>query len=371
VAVLAACGETTGGRSPDAFVDLDAAVRDGGEAADAAPPAPALDVQFLGVAGFTFRVGDDVVLTAPLYSNPGLLQVGTGEIAPDADRIGRLLDTAAVASAKAILVGHAHYDHLLDVPPVRARTDDAVVIANDSARNLLASVVPEDRWIVVDDPSRPLVDRRLCPEPSPCTGVPAGAEGAWIPVPRSHVRVRALCSSHPPQILGGRHFGEGCVNERQAAPPLRAEEWREGGTVAFLVDFLDPATGAPRFRVYAQDAPTDAPLGHAPADVLAERRVDVAVLNVGSFDQVEDQPGAIIANLHPRYVLAGHWENFFRPQDEPIQPIPLMSPPTVFDERALAALPEPADAEARVDGAAQAGRYWRPTPGTKFSFPAP
>jgi hypothetical protein len=60
-----------------------------------------------------------------------------------------------------------------------------------------------------------------------------------------------------------------------------------------------------------------------------------------------------------------------RPQDEPIQPIPLMSPPTVFDERALAALPEPADAEARVDGAAQAGRYWRPTPGTKFSFPAP
>jgi L-ascorbate metabolism protein UlaG (beta-lactamase superfamily) len=361
-AMVTACGSVD---RPTATTD--AAVADA-QPVDAAPPPP-LQVRFLGVGGFSFRRGDDAILTAPLYSNPDLLTVGTGDVAPNPERVERFLDPAVVGPARAILVGHAHYDHLLDVPLVRPRTDDAVVIGNDSVRNVMAGVaeVPADRLIVVDDPAHPLVDRRMCPDPDPCTGVPAGAPGEWIAVPRTHVRVRALCSSHPPQILGGAHFGEGCVNEPQAAPPPHAADWREGATVAFLIDFLDPASGAPAFRVYYQDAPTTAPYGHVPADLLAERGVDLAVLTVGTFDAVRDQPGEILANLKPRYAIGGHWENFFRPQDQPIQPIPLMAAPTEFDRRANEALPGD-DAPVLVDGAPQGGRYWRPLPGTSFEL---
>ena len=63
------------------------------------------------------------------------------------------------------------------------------------------------------------------------------------------------------------------------------------GSVQHL-DFLDD-DDEPVFRVYYQDAPTNAPIGNPPATILADKRVDVALLCVGTYDQVAAQPEEI------------------------------------------------------------------------------
>lgn len=329
------------------------------------PSAFPLELTYLGVGGVALRHGDDLILTAPLLTNPSMETVTLGETVSDPALVASLLPAEEVEGAAAILVGHAHYDHLLDVPTAAEMAGDPVIYGNVSARNLLAGVLDVT---AINDPSNPLVDRRMCGTPDPCTGVPAGYEGDWIQVPGANVRIRALCSMHPDQFLGIVHYAEGCVDEPQASPPTYAGDWLEGATVSWLIDFLDD-DGNIAWRVYYQDAPTDAPIGDVYPDLLAERPVDLALLCVGSYDYVRDAPAEALANMDPRYVVGIHWENFFQTQDLPIEPIPLQPDPGDFDDRAADALGADDEDPVLVEGVAQEGRYWRPDPQTHFELP--
>ncbi len=341
---------------------------DGSGSSTGEPPADeGLQVRFLGVGGFSLRYRDALVLSPPMYSNPDVLAVEFGDIAADPARVAAFLEPGSLGDTSAILVGHAHYDHLLDVPLLWAQTEAATIYGNTSVRNLmLAAGVPERAVVAVDDPAVALADMRMCPDDM-CTGLAAGTEGAWIELPGA--RARALCSEHPDQIFGIVHFAPGCVDTVPMPLPTAADQWREGATMAFLVDFFEPGTRTIAFRVYVQDAPTNAPLGFPHDSLLDEQPIDLAVLNVGSWENVTDHPGAFIAAAAPRYVLGGHWEDFFRPQDQPLQPIPLQAPPEDFDAAALAALGDEPEAPVLVDGAPMQARYYRPVPGTDFVFP--
>ena len=141
-------------------------------------------------------------------------------------------------------------------------------------------------------------------------------------------------------------------------PPTGAADWLEGTTLAYIVDFLD-AAGAPEFRIYYQDAPTDGPVGHVPEDILAQRSIDLAILCTGTYDRVADHPGELLAHLQPRFVLAGHWEDFFRPQDEPLRPIPFLDLDE-FEQRLTDAMPQGSGAP----------RWARPEPGMTYTLEA-
>jgi hypothetical protein len=77
------------------------------------------------------------------------------------------------------------------------------------------------------------------------------------------------------------------------------------------------------FRIYYQDAVAPEPQGFAPASVLEEHPVDVAILVPATFEEVPWHPEAIVWNLQPRSILLGHWEDFFQPYDRRAQPVPL------------------------------------------------
>jgi len=332
-----------------------------------------LSVKFLGVAGFQLTVGDDAVLTAPLFTNPSMVDVTIGTIASRHDLVDAFLGD--VSNTKAILSGHAHYDHLLDVPYVWTQTEGATIYGNTSAKHLLAghapdpapgcaappanapwAIVPRENVIALDDPANDVVDYRMCAGLETCSGTPS-SEGAWVQVPNSHVRIRALCSSHPDQLLVV-HFGEGCVDADVCSPPNRAPDWKEGSTLAFLVDFLHPVTGQPEFRVYYQDAPFDAPISHTHPELLAEKAVDLAIVNGGNYEQVPDHPAPILNAMQPRFAILGHWENFFRPQDQPIEPLPMLN-----TEELMARMN---DAMPVAPGGPT--RHWLPLPGDVHVF---
>lgn len=285
-----------------------------------------VEVRFLGVAGFLIRHGDDAVLTGPLFSNPGLTRVGLPRrIAADTaeinERMQALLPDSARRGIRAILVGHAHYDHLMDVPHVARRYVPGVpVLGNETMRNLLA-------------PEADLVPRLVAMERFAGT---AEAPGRWV-YPRtlatgatatradSSVRVMAVRSVHAPHALGLIKL----YRRHQTTPrrnlPENAWQWAEGRSHAFVVEFMDTAGDslATRARVYYTDTSAPAPWGVPPA---LPGRFDVALLCAGNYDQVGDRthPRPLLRVLRPQHAVIGHWEDFFHPHTGEARPIPLM-----------------------------------------------
>lgn len=366
----------------DATTDAaDVATDAGGDVVTDAPEARLpLEVRFLGVQGFLLRHGDDAVLTAPLFTRASVVDVSVGRVTADERAIAAGLAPLPLADVSAVVSGHAHYDHLMDVPHTLRRAPRARVYANLTAAHMLAALAPDrpatcdaavstpslprDRVVALDDPAMGAVDYRNCPAQRPAG---AALDGRWVSVPDSRVRIRPLCSMHPDQVWVF-HFGAGAVATDQCSLPERAGDWLEGSTLAFLIDFLDDS-GRPAFRVYYQDAPTDGPIGYVPDDVLAEKRIDVALLCVGSYDAVRNQPTETIAALRPRFALSGHWEDFFVPASMAPRPIPFLDLGT-YTRRAEAALPPPADAPLTVDDRTANVRHVVAQPGSRFVVPA-
>ena len=347
-----------------------------------APPAviAPLEVSALGVQGFALRYGNDTVLTAPLFTRQSMFDVAlNAPITPDAQAIDDGLAGIPLDQIRAVVSGHAHYDHFLDVPYVLSRAPNAVAYTNLTGRNMLAALAPDrpagctntpgtplarSRVVALDDTLASKVDWTNCPELKP-PGVPLA--GSWVAVPSSHVRVMAFCSMHPDQV-GPFHFGKGSIADEQCELPVAASGWLEGQTLALLIDFLDD-DGKPVHRVFYQDAPTDAPIGQVPAAILAERTVDLALLCVGSNDAVANEPTAILENIHPRYALSGHWEDFFQDASSPPQLLPFLDLET-YNARANAALAGPPDGGFVVDAIPSATRHVVAQPGMRISVPS-
>jgi L-ascorbate metabolism protein UlaG (beta-lactamase superfamily) len=320
------------------------------------PVADPLRVRFFGVDGFLIERGDEAVLTTPLFTRPSMIEASTGiAVTSNAGLVAASLPGDVLPNIRAVLSGHAHYDHLLDAPAVMAVSPRATLYSNRSGRNLLAAYAPDraaacvdppqaktiarSRVVAVDDAAASMVDYTSCPDKKPA-GAPL--EGKWMKVPGAHVRVLAICSEHPAQI-GPIHYGEGDVETEQCTPPTKMNEWREGTTVAFLIDFLDPKTEKPLYRVFYEDAPTDTPIGHVPSAFLAEKRIDLALMCVGTYDKVDEgSPAKALTALEPRYALGGHWEDFFQKADEPLKPIPFLDV-AAWGTKARAAMPADTD----------------------------
>jgi hypothetical protein len=227
------------------------------------------------------------------------------------------------------------------------------------------NTIARSRVVAVDDPAASTVDYTNCPEKRPA-GAPL--QGTWVKVPGAHVRLLAVCSEHPDQI-GPIHYGAGDVTDEQCTPPTNMNDWREGRTVAYVVDFLDPKTDAPIYRVFYEDAPADSPVGHVPAAFLADKRVDVALMCVGTYDRVDDaSPAKALTALGPRYALGGHWEDFFGSLDAPPQPIPFLDV-AGWATKAVGALPPEADLPPMLqNGKPAPDRATLPQPGDTFEI---
>jgi len=261
-----------------------------------------VQVKYLGAGGVVIKRGDDVVVTAPFFSNPSIPRVAFGEVAAREDEIRRSLERPGngLAGAKAILVGHAHYDHLMDVPFIWSTyMRQAKIYGSDTMKNTLAAFpIPADRVVSV--------------EPDMHTDTKAGT---WYPKDEQEprrVRFMALKSEHAP-IFWHIKFFEGAYDSPLKEKPTRAYQWREGQTLAYLIDFMSADGKTVEFRVHYQDAASTPPLGFPPDD---GRRVDLALICMPGFNQVKNYPEELIERLQPRFVVLIHWEDFFAPLPE-------------------------------------------------------
>ena len=276
-------------------------------------PERLISVTYLGASGLLIEYQHHVLLTAPFFSNPSFGQVrpriskllrSTPRIAADTEAIERLLPRDA-DSATTILVGHGHYDHLMDVPYIAThRAITATIYGGPSVRHMLMGdsalrANGGSRVVAISEAVVGRLQRR----------------GTWFYSSDSAYRFMALIAGHAPTFRAWKQvytFTSGTVDTDLDSLPHTAAEWKLGEPYSYLIDVLGDRTRAPVFRIYFQDAPSEPPLGFPPTEVLAERPIDLAVLCAATSSNVRNTPDSLLVVLKPQHVLLAHWEDFFR-----------------------------------------------------------
>jgi hypothetical protein len=304
------------------------------------------EITYLGSAGYLISYKNKSILTAPFFSNPPLEKVLFGNISANTSVIDRYFPQNT--NPDALLIGHAHYDHLLDIPYISQKyMPDTKIYGSVTAQNILAPVFGQSKIITINKYA-------------------ASQEnvGAWFIInsdqQKGAIRFMAIESGHAPHVgLPGFNFSlfKGKITEPLMALPEKAEGWKEGQTFSFLIDFIVD-DGEIDFRIFYQDAASPPPLG-LPSSVLLKdgRQIDLAILCVPGYQQVEDYPEAFIKVLNPKNIILGHWENFFAPytqNPDSLQPVPFLNPADFINrlEKVLS----------------QDAKWYLPAPGTKFLF---
>jgi L-ascorbate metabolism protein UlaG (beta-lactamase superfamily) len=230
-------------------------------------------VTYLGTNGYQFEFRGHALLVDPYFSRVDLLSAALGSrIQPNASRVNDGLRHLASRNHRtdAILVTHGHFDHLLDVPVLIAKTR-AHLIASASSVDLVRQL--PDAGASSGDAVKAGDVRRI---------------GPW--------KIRVLPATHD-RLFGKVPFDK---PHSQTGLPQRAADWVCGEPLAFLIEVNGQ-------RIYIDSGGTQAQL--PPNE---SRGIDLAILGVALPDSRE-RLHAALWRLQPRYILPSHQDDFFRP----------------------------------------------------------
>jgi len=162
-----------------------------------------VNVRWTGTAGLEFTYEGRVILIDPYHSRLGKLDVFFKPLRPRTDAISRYLE-GLPGELSAIIVGHTHFDHALDIP-VFAKRFDGPVIGSSSLQTLMDMYDMSGRVTVCQGNER--------------FELPGGA--AVTMIPSIHGLVAFGRVPYPGEINSSGHL------------PLKAGEYRHG--TAFIL----------------------------------------------------------------------------------------------------------------------------------------
>jgi L-ascorbate metabolism protein UlaG (beta-lactamase superfamily) len=246
--------------------------------ADANPtttvPPNAIRVTYLGVNGFQFETNGHALLVDPYFTRIELLSAALNQpVQSNPNRVAEGLKHVR-PRADAILVTHAHFDHLLDAPEIIRRTRGKLV-AGPTAVQLVES---------------------LGISPNKCEIVKPGSVrkiGPWT--------IHVLAAQHD-RLFGKVPFKCPPMRHEIMKPPVKVSDWCVGEPLAFVIE----AAGK---RIYIDSGGVPG----APPDQRI-KSVDLAILGVALPDS-RDRFAEAVNRLRPRYILPSHQDNMFAPVD--------------------------------------------------------
>lgn len=244
-------------------------------------------LEYMGAAGWRITDGITVILVDPYISRiigpPPPLAPPYSRLPGDTRHVYGWDDVAPpdfeaidshVPIANFILVTHTHYDHVLDVPHIAAKTH-AVVIGTESTENVLrAYSVPEQQLITV-----------------------RGGEDYDF----GTLSVKVIPSLHSP--LDHKHYFSSETTPAGMKAPLTLQQMHpEGGTLAYLIRFDGHQILAFGGMNYIERE-------------IEGLEPDVVLVGASSSrKEIYDYTGRLMRALHyPPLVLPTHWDNFFAP----------------------------------------------------------
>ncbi len=113
--------------------------------------APALRIRWLGTAGHVVSTPTTTVLVDPYLTRAGFREL-VGALPPDES----VYDAWLPRKVDAILLGHSHFDHLLDAPAIARRTNARIVGSKSTLAFARAEGVAEEKLDLVPAEGRTL-----------------------------------------------------------------------------------------------------------------------------------------------------------------------------------------------------------------------
>lgn len=246
--------------------------------------ADTVTLTYLGTAGFVLKGADRTLVLDPYVSRPGVVDTLSRPLRPDAGLVQR-----TIPHADDVLIGHAHYDHILDAPDL-CRQTGARLIGSESAIMVgRAAGLPESQLRAT-----------------------AGHED----IASGHWTVRGIPSRH------GRVFGRipfpGDITAPPPWPP-RMRDLRHGPVLNWIVD-----TGG--LRIAHIDS----------ADFINEelegQRADVVCLCAIGRNYRPGYVQDVVRLLQPRWIVPCHWDTMLTPLHAEPDLIPGVDLPGMLNE---------------------------------------
>ena len=219
--------------------------------------------RWLGVAGIELRWADRVLMLDPFFTRPPIRYVFGGRVQPDRALVGKW-----VKSCDYLLITHAHYDHLMDVPEV-IRLTGVKAYGSPNTCDLL----------------------RMQGVPPEFVGEIKGGELIEF----DGFKVKALPAEHLhlPVFKPGRLADD-------LRPPLRLRDYRMDEPYSYYLEL-----GGMRLLAWCG------------VDGECERAAEVLFLGpLGGGGDYQ----RLIASVRPRVIVLIHWDDFFRPLSKPVRP---------------------------------------------------
>lgn len=240
-----------------------------------------LDLMYLGTAGWKITDGDLTVLVDPYISR---VKLGDGPgISPEDTRASvsrsdffvsdTLLIDSLITRADYILVHHAHFDHLADVPYIARKTGAKVVGTETTCNILRAYGIPDEKLYPV-----------------------RGGEDYQF----ESFSVRVIPSIH--SALNDKHYLDSRTYTEVPRAPLRVSEFIEGGSLMFLVRFS-------RHEVLTMGSMNfvERELEGLRPDIL------LAGVNQSQLGLYKYNERLLRVTNNPKVIIPTHWDNFRLP----------------------------------------------------------
>jgi hypothetical protein len=204
--------------------------------AKAPVPANAVRVTYLGVNGYQFETDGHALLVDPYFTRTGFWSAALNQrIESNPERVNEGLKNLR-PRADAILVTHAHFDDLLDVPEIMRKTG-ARLLSGSTAVNLVQALdLPQEKYEIVKPGSVQTIgpwtirvfaaqhDRLFGKVPfERCT------RASNRPSPPVSAALRRGRQSSPSGRGGHIVPGEGGI-------PVKASDWCVGEPLAFVIE---------------------------------------------------------------------------------------------------------------------------------------
>jgi L-ascorbate metabolism protein UlaG (beta-lactamase superfamily) len=219
--------------------------------------------RWLGVAGIELKDNRQTLLIDPFLSHPSIRYLFFGQVNPN-----RKLIKEKIEQAENILVTHAHYDHLMDVPQIAINTGACVYGSANTCQLLKILGAREEKTRLI----------RV-------------GEKFFL----GNIEINVLAARHP-YLLFFSPGALGSVHKQY----LRLRDYRMDDCYSFFIKFK-----ALKVLVWSSISTQ----GAIPADVLLLRAV-----------AKQDWYREMLEKVQPKLVIPTHWDDMFRGVEKPIRP---------------------------------------------------